>query len=320
MITVRERVARARELLRESGIGADESESSARVLAEHVLDWDTARYLTLAPDPEPPFFAERYEAAVRRRAAREPSAYITGRQEFWGLAFEVSPAVLIPRPSTELIVEAALEIFAPIAGPPEARPAYPAAPARRPVASVVESDRDTAPVPSLRIADACTGCGNLAIALAHELPGASIVATDISEDALEVARRNAEAHGVADRIRFVRTNILDRIEGPFDLIAANPPYVRQGDRPALQPEVRDYEPPVALFGGAAGTELVAEVVEQAASRLRPGGYLMFEFGFGQDVDVEELLAAAPDLQMIGVRRDLQGIARTAIARKVKSEK
>jgi release factor glutamine methyltransferase len=285
LMTVQQRVARAREILRQSGIGSAESESSARVLAEHVLQWDTARYLTSGTNPEPPDFAERYDAAVRRRAAREPSAYITGRQEFWGLAFEVSPAVLIPRPSTELIVEAALEVFA------------------------------IDPYRRLDIADACTGCGNLAIALAHELPNASIVATDISGEALEVARRNAGRHHVADRVRFVHANLLDGLGGPFDLIAANPPYVRQGDRPALQPEVRDYEPPVALFGGSSGIELVAQVVEQASPRLRPGGFLMFEFGFGQDVAVEELIASVPALTMMGVRRDLQGIARTAIARK-----
>jgi release factor glutamine methyltransferase len=284
-MTVQQRVARAREILRQSGIGSAESESSARVLAEHVLQWDTARYLTSGTNPEPPDFADRYDAAVRRRAAREPSAYITGCQEFWGLAFEVSPAVLIPRPSTELIVEAAREVFA------------------------------IDPYRRLDVADACTGCGNLAIALAHELPNASIVATDISGEALEVARRNAGRHHVDDRVRFVHANLLDGLGGPFDLIAANPPYVRQGDRPALQPEVRDYEPPVALFGGASGIELVAQVVEQASPRLRPGGFLMFEFGFGQDVAVEELIASVPALTMMGVRRDLQGIARTAIARK-----
>ncbi len=171
------------------------------MLAEHVLGWDTTRYLTSGHEPEPSGFGERYGAVVARRAAREPSAYITGRREFWGLPLEVSPAVLIPRPETELIVEAALDVFG-------------ADPRRR-----------------LDVADACTGCGNLAIALAHELEHASIVATDISAEALEVGRRNAERHGVADRIRFVRTNVLDGVDGPFDLIVANPPYVRREDRP-----------------------------------------------------------------------------------------
>jgi release factor glutamine methyltransferase len=285
MTTIQERVAAARQTLRNAGIGPVEAEISARMLALHVLGWDTTRYLTRAAEAEPSGFASTYDAAVERRASREPSAYITGRREFWGLPLEVSPAVLIPRAETELIVEAALELM-----------------------SAQRQQR-------LRVADACTGSGNLAIALAHELPQASIVATDISEAALAVAQRNAQRHDVADRIRFVHTDVLTGVDGPFDLIVGNPPYVRQGDRPALQPEVRDHEPSVALFGGAIGTELVAAMVEQGAARLKAGGYLLFEFGCGQDVAVEELIAAAPDLRLLGLRRDLQGIARTAVARR-----
>ena len=140
------------------------------------------------------------------------------------------------------------------------------------------------------------------------------MATDISEAALDVARRNADRHAVAGRIRFVHANVLDGIEGPFDLIVANPPYVRQGDRPGLQPEVRDYEPAVALYGGHSGIDLVATVVEQAAARLRAGGYLMLEFGFGQEIVVEELIEKTDGLTLIGLRRDLQGLARAVIAR------
>lgn len=283
-MTVHERVASARQMLRAAGIGAMEAESSARRLAEHVLGWDTTRYLTDGHDPEPPGFEAQYGAAVARRVSREPSAYITGHQEFWGLPLEVSPAVLIPRHETELIVEAAIERFG--AG---TRP--------------------------LEVADACTGCGNLAVALAHELTRASIVATDISGRALEVARRNADRHGVAGRVAFVETNVLDGVDGPFDLIVANPPYVKRGDRPALQPEVRDHEPGVALFGGTAGTEILAAVVLQSAARLRPGGYLMVEFGFGQEIEAETLIASTPGLTLIGLRRDLQGLARMAIAQR-----
>jgi release factor glutamine methyltransferase len=286
MPTIQERVAAAREALRDAGIGPREAELSARVLAEHVLGWDSARYFTSSNEPEPLEFAHRYDVLVARRAAREPAAYITGRKQFWDMSFEVSQAVLIPRPETELIVEAALEEFG--------------------------SDRRR----SLAIADAGTGCGCLAVALAREFPHAFVVAADISDAALDVARRNAARHGVADRIRFLQANMLDGIHDSFDLIVANPPYVRQGDRTALQPEVRDYEPSVALFGGDSGFELVATVVEQAAGRLQPGGSLMFEFGFGQDVAVEELIEKTQGLTMVGLRRDLQGIARTAIARRL----
>jgi release factor glutamine methyltransferase len=283
MPTIHEHVAAARQALRSAGIGAQEAELSARMLAEHVLGWDAARYFTLANQSGPPDFAVQYGALIARRAAREPAAYIMGRQEFWGLSLDVSPDVLIPRPETELIVEAALEQFG--------------------------TGRDVA------IADACTGSGCLAVALAGELPRASVVATDISEVALAVARRNAERHGVGRRIHWVRTDVLDGIDGTFDLIVGNPPYVRSGDRPALQPEVRDYEPAVALFGGYTGVEIVAKLVKQATSRLRSEGVLIFEFGFGQEIAVEELIDKTTGLSMIGLRRDLQGISRTAVARR-----
>ncbi len=284
MPTIFEHVAAARQALREAGIGAVEAELSARVLAEHALGWDAARYFVSANQLESSTFAEHYDSLVARRAAREPVAYITGQQEFWGLSLDVSPAVLIPRPETELIVEAALERFA---------------------------DR-TQP---LAVADACTGSGCLAVALAAELPHATVVATDISQVALDVARRNSERHRMDGRIRFIRTNVLDGVDGTFDLIVGNPPYVRTVDRPALQPEVRDFEPPVALFGGETGMDIVATLVGQAVGRLRHQGYLMFEFGFGQEVAVEELIEKTEGLTFIGLCRDLQGIARTAIARR-----
>ena len=284
MPTIFEHVAAARQALREAGIGAVEAELSARVLAEHALGWDAARYFVSANQLESSTFAEHYDSLVARRAAREPVAYITGQQEFWGLSLDVSPAVLIPRPETELIVEAALERFA---------------------------DR-TQP---LAVADACTGSGCLAVALAAELPHATVVATDISQVALDVARRNSERHRMDGRIRFIRTNVLDGVDSTFDLIVGNPPYVRTVDRPALQPEVRDFEPPVALFGGETGMDLVATLVGQAVGRLRHQGYLMFEFGFGQEVAVEELIEKTEGLTFIGLCRDLQGIARTAIARR-----
>lgn len=287
MLTIQERVAAARETLCQAGIGPDEAALSARVLAEHVLGWDATRFFTSANESEPSEFAARYGALVARRAAREPAAYIMGRRDFWGLSLEVSAAVLIPRPETELIVEAALEQV----GPERNNP--------------------------LIVADACTGSGCLAIALARELPRASIVATDISEEALDVARRNATTHDVADRIRFVRANVLNGIRGTFDLIVGNPPYVRRRDQPALQPEVRDYEPEVALFGGDSGVEIVAALIEQAARRLRPDGCLVFEFGFGQDMVVEELIERTSGFRLLGLRRDLQGIARTAVAKRTR---
>jgi release factor glutamine methyltransferase len=130
--------------------------------------------------------------------------------------------------------------------------------------------------------------------------------------ALKVARQNAARHGVTDRIQFLHADLLDGLEGPFDLIACNPPYVAERDRRGLQPEVRDHEPDVALFGGTDGFHLVERLVTSAAKRLRGGGYLLFEFGLGQDEQVESLVAGTDDLRLLELRRDLQGIARTAV--------
>jgi release factor glutamine methyltransferase len=283
-VSIHRRVAAARERLREAGISHAESDLDARLLAQHVLGWTTERFLTEAQSGEPDGFAPHYESLVARRATREPFAYIVGTREFWGLDFEVSPAVLIPRPSTELIVEALLGLF------PERH----------------------AP---LRIADVCTGCGCIGIALAHERSAASIVASDISREALAVAQRNAERNRVADRVRLVHADLLDGVEGVFDAIVANPPYVLDHAAPALQPEVRDHEPALALFGGADGLGLVTRLVATAPSRLRAGGVLIFEFGLGQDVEIEDLIGGSADLELIDVCRDLDGIARTAVARR-----
>src|SRR5262245_60466856 len=198
MPTVSERVAVARERLRGAGLSAAEAELGARLLAVHALGWTTARLLADGRDQASADFQRRFDALIARRAAREPLAYIVGTREFWGLAFEVTPDVLIPRAETELIVEAALDLHPDRHGP-------------------------------LAVADICTGSGCVAVAMAHERPMWNILATDISEAALVVARRNAERHGVAERVHFAQADLLDRIEGPFDLIVANPPYVRAGD-------------------------------------------------------------------------------------------
>jgi release factor glutamine methyltransferase len=254
------------------------------LLAQHVLGWDVTQLLTSAGDVPPDTFPAAFEALVARRASREPIAYITGHKEFWNLQFEVSPAVLIPRPETELIVEAVLAI-----------------------------------VPASQLftmIDACTGCGNVAVAVAHERTGARIVATDISEAALEVARRNSARHGVESRVNFVGADLFGSVSGPVDVITANPPYVAERNAGGLQPEVGDHEPGVALFGGGHdGLALVERIVREAPPLLRPGGHLIFEFGFGQEVEVEALVESASSLTLLELKRDLQGIARTVVSRR-----
>ena len=283
MTSVHERVADARARLREAGLSASEADLGSRLLATHVLGWTTAQLLADGREPEPPGFQHRFAMLVARRAAREPLAYIVGSREFWGLTFEVTPDVLIPRPETELLVEAALDLYPDRHGP-------------------------------LDVADVCTGSGCVAIALAHERPSWTILATDISEAALAVARRNGARHDVQRQLRWAQGDLLDAFHGPFDLIVANPPYVRAGDREGLQPEVRE-EPAVALYGGAAGLDAVTRLVVEAPSRLREAGYFLFEFGFGQEIEVEDLIARSRALSLVALRRDIQGIARTAITRR-----
>jgi release factor glutamine methyltransferase len=220
---------------------------------------------------------------VQRRAAREPIAYIVGHQEFWALDFGVSPAVLIPRPETELVVESALALIA-----------------------------DGA----VELADVCTGSGCIAVAIACDRALVRVTATDLSEAALEVAHRNAVRHQVAHRVTFRQADLLAGLDGIFDVIAANPPYVPEADRASLQPEVRDHEPAVALFAGPDGLQTIRRLVGGAPDRLRPGGTLIFEFGFGQAEAVAELISATARLKMIELRPDLQGIPRVALARRM----
>ncbi len=251
------------------------------MLAEHVLGWDTARVLTDGHEAAPRAFLDRYEALVARRLAREPLAYLTGVKEFWGLAFIVSPAVLIPRPETEGLVEHTLK--------------------RVP-------DR-TSP---LRIADVCTGSGCVGIALAKEYPHSRITATDSSPAAVEIAARNARELGVADRFSAGQDDLLTHAPGPFDVIVANPPYVSENDRRDLQPEVRR-EPAQALFAGTDGLDIIRRLVVQAADRLAVDGLLLFEFGAGQAGAIKKLILRTGALRIAAIEPDFSGIPRIAIA-------
>ena len=274
----------ARERFIRAGIPPDQAGIDAEVLARAAAGWDRATWLTRRNEPAGLEAAARFEAMASRREQREPVAYITGVREFWGLDFIVSPAVLIPRPETELIVEAAL-------------------------------DRLADPARAWRIADVGTGSGCIAIALATERRAAMLTATDISEAALEVARQNATLRGVGRRIDFLRTSFLNDVIGPFDLIVANPPYVPTFARTALAPDVREFEPHAALFGhGADGLDEVRAILSQAATRLAPGGWLLMEFGFGQGDEVREAASGVRGLRVEMILRDLQGLERTLVAR------
>ena len=272
--------------MRQAGIPDDEAALDARLLAQWLLGWDAARFLTSADEEPRATFQPAYDRFIDRRAQREPMAYLYGGQEFYGRMFEVTPAVLIPRPETELIVEAALQRF------PD----------------------DRAP---LQIADIGTGSGCLAVTLAKERPAARVLATDISAAGFLVAQQNASRYNVDDRVVFAFGDLLADASrttfDTFDLIVSNPPYIPAGDRARLQPEVRDYEPPEALFAGPDGMDVIRRLIPAAAARLKRGGSLIFEIGVGQDAAVTQLISATPGLRMAGVRNDLQGIPRTVVA-------
>ena len=278
-MTLAVRIAEAARTLTGAGIAARDAALDAGLLACTALGCDRAALASRLREEEPPGFADRFAALLARRARREPMAYVLGEREFWGLPFEVNPAVLVPRPETELIVEEAVRLAA------------------------------TAP-PRI-ILDVCTGSGCLAVALAHEFPGAAVVATDISADALEVARRNAARNGVADRVAFQQADMLDGVATRADLIVCNPPYVNSGDEPGLMPEVRGYEPHIALFGGADGLLFVRRLLATAPAHLNPGGRLLVEVGYDQDDRVADL-AVSLGWRLLGVCRDLQGITRTLV--------
>ena len=240
--------------------------------------------------------ADQFFELIRRRASGEPTQHLTGRQEFWGLEFEVSRDVLIPRPETEHLVEVALDRLA---------------------VREVRAGRDPRPTGrGLKIADIGTGSGCIAIALAKELPEAEVYATDISRKALNLAKKNAERHGFLERIHFHESNLLGSLTAlKFDLITSNPPYIALTEADSLPVEVRRYEPSVALFGGQEGYELYCDLVLQASKHLKPEGLLVLELGYNSLPAVRPLLDSA-QWANIGVTKDLAGIDRVLSAERL----
>ncbi|HTV82954.1 MAG TPA: peptide chain release factor N(5)-glutamine methyltransferase [Acidobacteriaceae bacterium] len=272
---VREHLKRATKRLG----GSPTARRDAELLLLRVLGQDRAWLLTHPAAELTPEQAKQFDDWVERRARHEPMQYIAGEQEFLGLAMRVTRAVLIPRPETEHVVEALLERV------PKDAP--------------------------LRICDVGTGSGAIAVALAHALPRAQLKALDISPRALEVARQNAEFHGVADRIRLIESDLLSAVRGEsFDAVVSNPPYI--ADSEILEPQVRDYEPQAALYAGPTGLEVYRRLIPEAHEALIPAGWLLLEIGQGQRKAVAELLAGWNDVEFID---DLQGIPRVASARR-----
>ncbi len=253
---------------------------NAEMLLMFVLDCNRA-YLYAHPERElTDDEKQRYDEAIAERSRGVPAQYIVGHQEFWGLDFIVTPAVLIPRPETEHVVETAIEIAQEYKHP--------------------------------LIIDVGTGTGCIALSLASDLPEAEVHAVDLSPDALEIARANA-ARLRLERVRFHVTDLLQGFPDEFaDIIVSNPPYVGECEADKVQAIVKAFEPHIAVFGGQEGTEIVAKLVEQAHSVLKPRGWLLIEIGYTQSRTVQELLSTWDDVHFVP---DLQGIPRVAVARK-----
>jgi release factor glutamine methyltransferase len=266
---------------RDAGIGSPELD--ARVLIGHVLGLDHAGLIAEAAQPVLAADLERVESVARRRLAGEPVARITGTREFWGLPFIVTPDVLVPRPETETVVETALALIGP--------------------------DRTAA----ARILDIATGSGAILLALLSELPNARGAGTDIDQNALRVARRNATELGLADRAEFVASNYGSALSGRFDLVVSNPPYIATSDIATLDRDVRDYDPRLAVDGGPDGLSAYRAIAADAVRLLAPGGTLVLEIGQGQANDVMQLLTRAELVPVGEPRRDLAGIARVLAA-------
>jgi len=252
--------------------------------------------------------AEAYFALVTRRASGEPTQHLTGKQEFWGLEFEVTPDVLIPRPETEHVIEVALERLA--------------------VREIRAGCTVRNAGEGITLIAVGSGSGCIAVALAKELPRATIFASDVSKAALDVARRNAARHGFAERIHFLECDLFEAFRhgagtqhaGPraaastslFDLILSNPPYVGRREAELLPVEVRKHEPEVALFGGAQGHEFYGRLIREAVEHLKPGGLLVLELGYNSLASVRPLVEASA-WSNVGVTNDLAGIPRVLSA-------
>src|SRR5215469_14395708 len=252
---------------------------NAELLLMFTLNCDRA-YLFAHPERELTADEEsRYDSLLAERSRGVPAQYITGHQEFWGMDLIVSPAVLIPRPETEHLIEA-----------------------------VIELHKDS---PATRMVDVGTGSGCIALALAKELPAAEIHATDLSVAALEIARANAARHQL-ERIHFFQTDLLDALPGEFDFVVSNPPYVGESEGDTVQLEVRKVEPHNAVFAGLTGTEVISGLIAQAHAALCPAGWLVMEISGTIADDIRKLLEGWQNVQ---IKPDLQSIPRVVMAQK-----
>jgi release factor glutamine methyltransferase len=275
---------RATETLTQAGVDSPQLDSEL-LLAEALGKTREGLYLCFDQVLQPGQ-ADLVSRLVKRRANREPMAYILGRREFWGRDFKVGPGVLIPRPETEILIEEFL-------------------------GQVRERDQGE----NISILDVGTGSGNIAITVAKELPQSRITAVDISPRALEFARENARIHGVLDRVRFVEGDWFDMTE-VYDAILSNPPYIPEKELANLMKDVQGFEPGLALDGGREGLEFYRRMIRQAGSCLKETGWLVLEIGYNQANAIHEMLERHGDFSPPVIRKDLSGKDRVVSARKI----
>ncbi len=285
--TIRDALKRASVRLNEAGV--EDAESEAEFLLAGLLQLKRHELFLHPERPLTPDEADRFQAFTTRRARREPAQYITGVAGFMGLDFKVTRDTLIPRPETELLVQEALEL-------------------------AKGFTTEKGPV----IIDLCTGCGCIAVAMAKSLLDCRIYATDISTAAIDVARENAEAHGVTERIEFLEGDLYSPLEplglrANTQLILSNPPYVSKEEMATLPPEIKDYEPAGALYGGEDGLVLIRRIIETSPEYLTPGGALIMEAGYGQAGHVMGFVRVSGAFEQAAMKKDLAGIERVLVA-------
>lgn len=265
--------------------GVPDARREATTLLAHLFNRDRTFLIAHGEEMVPTDLLAQFRTFVERRASGEPSQYVTGSQDFYGRTFLVSPDVLIPRPETELLIEATCKYF---------------------------NDQSA----TVSICDVGTGSGCIAITLLHELRGAHAIGTDISEAAIAVAEKNAQAHKVTGRVSFVISDCFDRVPAQlsFDIIVSNPPYVSAAAVPGLQREVRDHEPLVALSPGPDGLSIIRRLIQEAPRFLKDAGLLIMEIGFDQGEATEELIDPKV-LDLLTIMPDLAGIPRIVILKK-----
>ncbi|WP_425398336.1 peptide chain release factor N(5)-glutamine methyltransferase [Aeoliella sp.] len=267
--------------------GVESARLEAEVLLAHCRGCQRILLYTAFDEPASEELREKFRALVRQRAAGTPVAYLVGKREFYSLDFEVTPDVLIPRPETELLVVALLD-------------------------HAKEQGRAG---DELAIADVGTGSGIIAVCVAKNLKAANVTALDLSPKALAVAQRNAEKHNMADRVAFFESDLFAAVDGAtFDFIASNPPYITTAELAELDKSVREFEPMLALDGGADGTTVIERLIDEAATRLKPGGVLLMEISPMIAARVEQLVSDSP-LELLKTLKDLDGHARIVQARR-----